>query len=281
MTGKPETEQVPVALLRLFGRDRDHQQEAMPRVSARLGRIAVALDLIWTLLGEYEIPSGKVFPNEAATLLLFGRVYHQIRAAALLAVSGCYSEVFAALRAAYECGSTARYLSKRPERAEEWVTRKAWIKESEIAKSIAAEHKAEYRTLYRWFSEGTHATLRSAAHLANPSAEGLRLDLRQPLLPEMLNSCIGNVEATALWACFALRNSAVQKYLPPEWERQLAELAKMVAPHVDWRHLQKDWSAQIAKWEETMDKVRRAQELEGALEEQRRLQELAGLTGSE
>jgi hypothetical protein len=58
------------------------------------------------------------------------------------------------------------------------------------------------------------------------------------------------IAGTSLWACFAVRNAAVNEAaIPPEWRQELSNLATSISPESDWSHLQRDWVVEQEKWE--------------------------------
>jgi hypothetical protein len=254
-------------LIRLFeGRDSAHAKDAKSIFAEHVPNVALALRFIRTFVADREITSEMLFPNEGAVVLLFGRVYHQLRAATLLALHGYYTEVWSTLRAAYECASLARYLSKNVERAEAWFKRGSWIKEGEVHKS-AAQVKDDSEILYRHLSEMTHPTLRSCAILLDTTKEDFALDLAQPYAEDTFLNCMQNIDGVSLWACFALRNCLPSRaYVPPDAQQTLEVLAERVAPSLDWSNLRIQWKKALSESVSKASHVQPAAELSEALQ---------------
>lgn len=251
-------------LIHLFeGRDAAHAMDANGEFAEHVPNVAFALRFIRTFIADREIAPEMLFANEAAVSLLFGRVYHQLRAATFLARHGYYTEVWSILRAAYECVSLGRYLAKNPERADSWL-KGEWIREREVHKSTP-HMKDDSDKLYRHLSDMTHPTLRSSAILLDRAKENFALDLAQPYAEDAFVNCMENIDAVALWACLALRNCLPSRgHVPPEAQQTLEFLAQRVVPSDDWSNLRKEWENALAENERKASAARPAVQLSEA-----------------
>jgi hypothetical protein len=220
---------------------------------------------------------GRVGPNDVSAMACLARAYRQLRGSVHLLMFGYYGEVKVLLRATYECAALARMLAKDPHRADKWIRKQTWFPDREVRAwwaSVQGDSKSEemlslYAQAYRVMSSWAHPTLMSCAPLvqpddAEPQRPGLRLDTA--FNEDAWASTIAEISGTALFSCFALRNSAVdEKAIDPAWRQRLYEIAKDISDK-DMSHLERDWREEQEEYERLQDKINSVSEMDARLE---------------
>lgn len=239
------------------GDDSHPQQvrELHPRPIEQYGLLVRVLGLMrWPL----EVAPQRwdlTFANDFSALACFTRAYRQLRAAALLADHGYYSEVGTLLRAVYESAALGRLLAHTPEEADRWLREGVWFPDRKVRKWFGDEGRA-YATIYGILSAEAHPTAMSCLELIDIGGERGAAKLDTQFDDEHYQERMTVILGVALWACIALRNAAAsEELLPPEWRKELSDLAKEIAPWADFSELERNWEAEQQKWQKLAGRV--------------------------
>lgn len=230
-----------------------------------------ALNLLAWGLESAPQPWSVTFPNDFAALVCFTRAFRQIRAASLLCHFGYYTEVGAVLRGVYEAAGLGRLLAKEPERAERWLRDGTWFPDREVRAwliEFRSDQKAAspYASFYKQLSQIAHPVAKSCLPLVDFEVAVPRMMLQTRFDQEAFDLHLREIAATALFTCFAFRNASVdEERLPPNWRQELYELAEEVSGR-DLPHLAREWDREDARFRALVERIRRANELDEALD---------------
>lgn len=206
--------------------------------------LRIAIEALPPLYGE------GLFSNAIAAQACFARTYRELRAAVQLALLGYHTTVYGACRAAWESALVARNLAKSPELADKWLKNGEWVPPGDVVKwmkdvdfhGLTDEQRNTYTTNYRVLSSIAHATARASMWTVNlDDNEVLTFALGSNFVKEDLETSLTIIAATALFSCFAFRNSAAHPiHIDPEWQKELMTIAERVAGE-PLEHLHLDW----------------------------------------
>jgi hypothetical protein len=245
----------------------DSSFERMVELIGLLGQgISLAPRLPWT----------DVYPNDLSALACLSRAFRQLRSAVTLMMNGYCPEARVMLRGAYESSALARMLAKDLDSADKWLRREHWFPDREVrqwfasAGSIQSSRSDEiidtYGRFYRETSRWAHPTALSCIPLMRGNEYGPRPQLGTVFVEEEFRSCVMEIAATALFACFALRNSAAgEEAIDPWWRERLYELAPQITGS-EMPHLERDWAVEQEQYEELQQKVQLAADLTDRLQ---------------
>jgi hypothetical protein len=213
-----------------------------------------------------------VFPNDFSAVACLARAHRQLRAALLLMMWGYSAEVRPILRFAYEACGLARMLAHEPARAEKWLRKMQWFPDREVRQWFAslsgnatgqtpAEILSTYRSGYNAMSARSHPTAIACMSSMRIEEIGPELQLESVFVEEEFRSCAAEIAATALFACFTLRNAAVdERAIDPNWRRDLYDLARDVQAK-EMPHLERDWAEEQRRYAELQQRVQSAAHL--------------------
>jgi hypothetical protein len=213
-----------------------------------------------------------VFPNDFAATACLSRAFRQLRAAYMLMIWGYCAEAHVILRAVYESSGLARMLAKDATSAEKWLRKQRWFPDREVRGWFAAsgsnsaggepsEILASYSKAYREMSARSHPTAVACASALHVDERGPAPQLETIFIEEEFRTCAREIGATAIFACFTLRNAAVdERVLPPQWRQDVYELAREII-RADLPHLERDWAKEQAKYEQLQERVQSAANL--------------------
>jgi hypothetical protein len=218
-----------------------------------------------------------VFPNNLAALACLARAYRQLRGAFTLTIWGYCAEARVLLRSAYESAALARMLGKDPSRAEKWIRKQHWFPDREVrawfadaapnSVSSPEEILSTYGAAYKHSSALAHPTAIACVSALHLDEESISAQLATVFSEDDFRNCTIEVAATTIFACFALRNAAVNEgAIDPEWRRRLYDLAREMSDS-DMPHLERDWAEEQSKYE---DLQRRIQSADGLFERLRK-----------
>jgi hypothetical protein len=229
-------------------------------------QIRQALAMLAFVLTAGPAPLDKTFPNDLASIACFGRAFRSLQAALMNALFGYTSEVPTLVRSAYEAASLGRFLAKEPVRAEQWIQEGSWVPDREVRRWIG-EGAPLYAIFYKEFSRLAHPTARACLPLLRIEDERYSVIL-EPIFDEAaFTDIMHGVALCGLFVLFAVRNAVVHEdVLPPNWRRDLAELAQSLEPEGDWLHLERNWEREEAKYQELQARIHRAADLADALD---------------
>lgn len=224
--------------------------------------------LIAEALAATSGPFATTGPNDLAAIACFTRAYHQIRASVNLLTFGHYSEVPTVLRAAYESAGLGRYLAKQADKAERWLKREdEWFPDRAV-RDWFGDEDASFAHYYQFLSRLAHPTAPPslAFMVDHGDHHHPRLDIEFD--EARFRGTFALVITSVLWTCFAIRNAAAgEDRLPVPWRRELADLAAEVIPGGDWSHLERDWEAEQARWDDVMGRIQSAEGIERLIED--------------
>lgn len=233
------------------------------------------LFLLRTMLAARPPAVDEVQVNDFAAMACFARVYRQLRAATLLVAMGYYSEVATVLRGAFEAGAVGRYLAKQPEKAEVWLKKQEWIPDRKVRQWWGDEDRL-YASWYRFYSARSHPTARACAPLLDIEGEHVSTKFTTTIDHDAIEGCLFEISWASLWACFALQNAAARiDILPPDWRQAVTEFASELAALMeartgvkpDFSHLERDWEKDQQQWEEFVQRLPDAPEVNRILDE--------------
>lgn len=252
-----------------------YMEQAVPLVSTDpvLLRARKAFGLFSAgLLMVPPIEWEAVYPNDFAARACLARTFRQLRASYLLMVSGYLAEVRILLRAAYESSTLARMLAHDETRAEKWLRQQHWVADSEVRKWFAGsapnstgtqpdEVLEIYKTAYKAMSDRSHPTAMVCVSALRVDANGPVLQLETTFDEGEFRTCAAEFAATAISACFALRNAAVdERALPPQWRQDVYELAREITGS-DMPHLDRDWADEQERFDRLQSRIQSAKDL--------------------
>jgi hypothetical protein len=247
----------------LQGGDQEHLALALPDANPMLDRIARALNLLADALANASPKnSQEMAPNTVAAVACLASAFRGLRAATLLALSGYSTEARAIIRRTYEAAALARMLAHEAALAEKWLRKGEWFPDRKVrdwfgVQAAPNEERTGYQEYYKHASTYAHPTVRSTLPLIMSD----QLLLMTPPDPTESLDVLREISAEGVFACFALRNAAVDPAVfPPAWLQELAELAESAG--FDLPHLQQDWEAAQASFNQFMNAVIPADELE-------------------
>lgn len=218
--------------------------------------------------------------NAVASVACFTRAYRQLRAAALLAHAGYYSEVGSLLRGVYEAAGTGQKLAKEPEEAERWLEKEEYWPEKKVRSRLNGlvetdeerqEAERQYAAFYRLASAEAHPTAASTLPLLSVSGGTISPRLETTFEQSQFENCLWRIAAVGTFACFAMRNAAVnERAIPPGWRALLHALqAQLVeakgSGDEDLSHLKRDWEAEQRSFNEIVERTLRAEGIEERL----------------
>jgi hypothetical protein len=165
-------------------------------------------------------------------------------------------------------------LAKEPQMAEKWLRKGKWFPDREVRKWLeevrgdSDETVDHYRTYYSRMSAWAHPTLVSCFDLIIADEKRFAILTGTRLNEDGLRNCIKQIAVTAIFACFAVRNSAVnEEVIDPNWRRDLSKLAREVLEH-EMPNLDRDWEDEQRKHDAFQQRVQAADQLEQRLREQ-------------
>jgi hypothetical protein len=225
--------------------------------------------------GLFMVPAIEwqaVYPNDFAALACLARAFRQLRAAHMLMVGGYLAEVRVLLRAVYESSGLARMLAHDETRAEKWLRQQHWFPDREVREWFATsvpnstgsqpdEILDRYKTGYRAMSDRSHPTAIACVSALRAEENGPVVQLETTFDEEEFRTCAAEIAATAMFACFALRNAAVdESVLPPQWRQDVYELAREIIGS-DMPHLDRDWAEEQQKFDRLQNRIQSAKNL--------------------
>ncbi len=257
--------------------DSRHLQQVLETLDhdPRFNRMTAAVNLLGDGLGL--VPRAEwsdVYANDLSAFACLIRSYRALRAASNLLLFGYYGEVRCILRGVYESAALSRMLAKEPELAEKWLRKEKWFPDREVrawfgeatasSPEEAQETAESYAKVYRQMSTWAHPTAISCLPLIKPDAnDDTRpgLQLRTFFDHGAMESLIGEMTLTALFACFAFRNSlANERAIDPRWREALYDLAQQVSD-TEMPHLARDWKEEQSYYEALKQKVQEVSSL--------------------
>jgi hypothetical protein len=189
---------------------------------------------------------------------------------------GYYAEIWPILRSTYECCGLARMLAHDPPQAEKWVRRQHWFPDREVRKwfvgsgsnnaiSDSAEILTIYSSAYRELSRRAHPTAIACVSALDMDGGGPSPKLETDFVPENFSASAAEIAASAIFACFSLRNSAVdERAISPDWRQAVYDLAREITSS-DMPHLERDWDEENRRYEELQRRVAAASGLREAM----------------
>lgn len=240
-------------------------------------------------LARRSVPTDALFSNAVGGTACFSLAHRHLRACLLLLHFGYYESVAPILRAAYEAAECGQYLSKDPEAADRWVTRKTSWPNREVRGRLGEVTKGSpYGRYYGLVSALTHPTAKAAMATTAIDDQHLRATIlrAEPDEAQIRDTSLA-VAATAIFTCFALINANPPDAMEPQWREGLRDLAQALVDlgglNDDLSHLDEDYGAAQSRWDQIAEQMRPASELEEALDAHRhswrRARRAAGLTG--
>jgi hypothetical protein len=238
---------------------------AVARMGKAIGLFAAGLAMVPKI--EWQ----AVYPNDFAAVACLARALRQLRAACTLMMWGYCAEAYVLLRAAYESSGLGRMLAKDPDRAEDWLRKELWFPDREVRKWFAGsgsnstgtpeEVHNTYSTVYREMSARSHPTAVTCVSALRIDESGPAPQLETVFDDEEFSACASAIASTALFACFALRNAAVdEEVLDPQWRQAVYELAQEIFNR-DMAHLDRDWAEERRQYEQLQARVQSAANL--------------------
>jgi hypothetical protein len=218
-----------------------------------------------------------VFPNDFAAIACLARALRQLRAAILLMMGGYCAEVRPILRFAYETCGLARMLAHDTTRAEKWLRKMYWFPDGEVRRWFAGsgDHTSGqtpeeilqmYSTGYREMSRRSHPTALACLPALRVDERGPVPQLETVFAEEEFRACAAEICGAAIFACFTLRNAAVdQRAIHPRWRQDLYNLARE-AFGSDMAHLERDWAEEQRQYEQLQQRVQSAAHLREKLQ---------------
>lgn len=211
------------------------------------------------------------FPNVVGGTSCLTLATRQIRAATQLVMWGYYTEVRCLLRAAYESASLARMLAHDSATAERWLQRSSWVPQKHVDKwsgeglGFDEETVRGFCRAYGEFSAFAHPSARAALTTVEEDGESMRFCVESRVNLDVVASLLLEIEAVAVFACFAMRNAAVnEEAIDPVWREALHECARTTLSG-DLPHLQRDWQSERDAFARLRRKARDAGDLDQEL----------------
>jgi hypothetical protein len=259
--------------------DARHIEQALPLTASdpAVKRAGKAIALF--AAGLQMVPCNEwqsVFPNDISAVACFARGFRQLRGAYMLMLWGYYAETRPLLRFAYEACGLARMLAKDPPKAERWLQKKQWFPEKAVRDWFAGsdtnsrgaspdEVRSIYITGYREMSARSHPTALACVSALDADEDGFEPRLATVFVEEEFRACAAEIAATGIFACFALRNAAVdEKAIDPQWREDVYELAREIL-NSDMPHLDRDWAEERDRYAQLRARVQSAARLEKVL----------------
>jgi hypothetical protein len=223
------------------------------------------LDLIPPLTPE------TAFPNVVGGASCLTLATRQTRAALHLLLWGYYTEVRSLLRAAYESASLSRMLAHDPKTAERWLQRSSWVPQKHVdawsGEGLGFDDVAvkSFGRAYGQFSIFAHPSAQAALASTEVDDDTMSFRIASKLDTHIAGTILLEIEAVAVFACFALRNASVdERALDPRWRAAVHEAAA-TALGTDLPHLERDWAAEQAAFVELRRRARDVSELDHEL----------------
>jgi hypothetical protein len=271
------TNEPPPRIAADFLDDSRHFQQVLETLDQdpRFNRMTAAISLLGDGLGLVPLAEwSNVYANDLSAFACLIRSYRALRAASNLLLFGYYGEVRCILRSVYESAALSRMLAKEPELAEKWLRKEKWFPDREVrawfgevtasSREEAQEATESYAKAYRQMSAWAHPTAISCLPLIRPDVNddtkpGLRLTTSFD--QGAMESLIGEMTLTALFGCFAFRNSlANERAIDPRWRESLYDLAQQVSG-TEMPHLARDWEKEQSYYEALKQKVQEVSSL--------------------
>lgn len=236
------------------------------RIATRIQQIDGGLDLIEFAiqLSAASLNEGPKISNVLGAVACYTRAFRGLRAATILATEGLYLEARVYTRDIYESAGLARLLAREPGKADDWLRRERWVKDNEVrqyAENFTAPGEdptnSPYREYYRIASAVHHPTARGCIPLvlAGPN-DPCRPRMASEYDEDELESVLLEIAMEAVFVCFTIINAAAdQAMVSPEWRRAVVDLAGLLAADQDWSHLERDWTADQATFDELRAQV--------------------------
>jgi hypothetical protein len=256
-----------------------HVEQAMTLLSSDAGAVRAGKAISLLAAGLTQIPRCEwqsAFPNNVVATACLTRAFRQLRAAYVLMIWGYCAEVPAILRFAYECCGLARMLAHDPAQAEKWFDKERWVPDrrvrrwfSDLGSNTTGKSSDEildaYSSTYSGMSDRSHPTAVACMSALSVDEHGFEPQLETVFNEEQFRTCAAGIAATAIFACFALRNAAVdEQVLNPQWRRDVAELAREILDS-DMPHLDRDWTEEERQFEALQQRIQAAEKLGEAL----------------
>jgi hypothetical protein len=259
--------------------DARYLEKSMPLASndPDLQRAGKAIGLF--AAGLQQIPRYEwkdIFPNDFSAIACMARAFRQLRAAYMLALWGYCAEAHPLLRFVYETCGLARMLAKDSDKAEKWLRENKWFPDREVRKWFAdsgpnstASSRDEvldtYRSGYKEMSARSHPTAVACVPALEVNEDGFEPRLATVFVDEEFRTCMAEIAATAIFACFTLRNAAVnESVLHPKWRQDVYELSREIM-NSDMPHLARDWAEEQRQYDQLQQRVQSAARLDETL----------------
>ncbi|NEC92315.1 hypothetical protein [Streptomyces sp. SID12501] len=263
MTHEPEAAPWFIEHLREYTEsDSGPEMEQLGR-SMRLLRFAV--------FAQTEYPYATTFPNDMAAGACMAQAFEQLEAATVMLSYGFYGVVRNILRSVYESAGLGRTLAKEVAMAEKWLRKNQWWPDSVVRqwlednRVVSVEKVQLYRNYYREASAWTHPTATSCMGQFTPTDTALVLTPGTIFDAERSRLMTAEITSTAVFVCFALRNSVVdEEAIDPGWRRDLYELAREQSGEA-LPHLDRDWTTEQETYDTVMSRLQDVSVLEEVL----------------
>jgi hypothetical protein len=237
-----------------------------------LKQLGLAMSLLhYAVYAQQEFPYETTFPNDIASAACMAQAFEQLEAATVMLSYGFYGAVRNILRSAYESAGLGRTLAKDPAMADKWLRKNQWWPDGKVRQWLAdnrvvSDDKVQlYRNYYKEASAWTHPTATSCMGRFAPTETGLVLRRGIPFDAEKVREMTAAIATTAVFVCFAMRNSVVDEAaIDPQWRRDLYELAREQSGDAE-PHLARDWAAEEEKYDAVMGRLQDVSTLDEVL----------------
>lgn len=243
-----------------------------PLIGVGFERLHQIMALIeWGLIHASQTEPQSLFSNEVAGLSGLIRAYQGLQAAAVLAVTGFYTEARASIRGIYESAGVARMLAHSQDLSERWMRENEWVpdrKSRQFAAMMAGgddEAKIPHQQYYKRASASAHpSALSTLPYLFDQNGR-----ISPTLYPRFNDGSFvavaNELTAQALFVAFCIRNAVADAdFIPPDWLQELAGHAREFSGE-PLEHLEADWGEREQRFQELGMNVRAIEEIDDFL----------------
>ncbi|MFJ1599458.1 hypothetical protein [Streptomyces sp. NPDC088261] len=237
-----------------------------------LKQLGLAMSLLhYAVHAQQKFPYETTFSNDMASAACMAQALEQLEAATVMLSYGFYGVVRNILRSAYESAGLGRTLAKDPVMADKWLRKDQWWPDGKVRQWLADNRVVSddevqlYRNYYKEASAWTHPTATSCMAQFTPAETGLILRRGTPFDAEKSRAMTAEIAVTAVFVCFALRNSVVDETaIDPQWRRDLYKLAREQSGEAE-PHLDRDWTSEQEKYDAVMARLQDVSRLDEVL----------------
>jgi hypothetical protein len=239
-----------------------------PLIKNAFGRLHNLMALIeWGLIAASNTEPESLFSNDVAAASGLIRAYQGVQAAAVLAVTGFYTEARACMRGVYESAGVARMLAHNPEMSERWMRENEWVPDRK-SRAFAAEMaggdedaKIPHQKYYKQASASAHPSALTTLPYFFDQDGQVSPSLYPKFDADVFTAVANELTVQAVFVAYCFRNAVADtSFIPPQWLQDLARHARELSG-TPMEHLDADWEERERRFRALNSRIRPIEEI--------------------